>query len=392
MSQALRHVDPMGIYDTLFRFRNATNLYMGDPGTNPWSQGFPLTTKLEQGAIIPSDLNFNSKDLLYPKPWGEMQLREAIAAHYQDTYGATITAENVMVFPGGRPGLNAVMQLCDKKYTWLVEETEYTPYYDMFEFHNCKYSIVQSNEENNFRPSIKDYEAAAPNKEVMLLRSNPLNPTGVTWSGKELQDAVNFALEHGGLFDEAYELFVDPEPESALRFVKDINNTNIFVVGAATKWLQVPGARLGWIICSKRNVEIFGNYATFALGGVSKLSQLLATKLLDRERMKQVKLGVPAHYNLQRKRYDELLSSLGVHVATGNGGFYSWGKLPGKMTADQFNEKLFKHNAAILPGRLCDMLRREEKSPLAQWFRLSFGCLEQNSFEKDAEILKSVLA
>ena len=38
----LTHVPPMGIYETLYAFLNSFGTYMGEEGTNPWSQGFPL--------------------------------------------------------------------------------------------------------------------------------------------------------------------------------------------------------------------------------------------------------------------------------------------------------------------------------------------------------------
>ena len=35
---------PMGIYETLYAFRDSFGSFMGTEGTHPWSQGFPLTT------------------------------------------------------------------------------------------------------------------------------------------------------------------------------------------------------------------------------------------------------------------------------------------------------------------------------------------------------------
>ena len=40
MSQFLTHVPPMGIYETLYAFRDSYGKFMGDEGTHPWSQGF----------------------------------------------------------------------------------------------------------------------------------------------------------------------------------------------------------------------------------------------------------------------------------------------------------------------------------------------------------------
>ena len=49
----LTHVPPMGIYETLYAFLNSFGTYMGEEGTHPWSQGFPLTTQIPGGPELP---------------------------------------------------------------------------------------------------------------------------------------------------------------------------------------------------------------------------------------------------------------------------------------------------------------------------------------------------
>jgi len=96
-------------------------------------------------------------------------------------------------------------------------------------------------------------------------------------------------------------------------------------------------------------------------------------------------------YNEQRVRYREGLERLALELFTGEGGFYHWGRLPGDLTADQFNERLFRHQAAILPGTLCDMLRRGERGEHKHFVRFSFGPLEPKSFDSNLEILAACL-
>ena len=100
---------PMGIYETLYAFRDAFGRFMGTEGTHPWSQGFPLTTQLEGGPPLPDSVDVTWEDRFYPKAWGHPDLRQAIASHYNDFYGSSIAPENVMVFAGGRPGILAVL-------------------------------------------------------------------------------------------------------------------------------------------------------------------------------------------------------------------------------------------------------------------------------------------
>ncbi|MBN8548245.1 MAG: pyridoxal phosphate-dependent aminotransferase [Deltaproteobacteria bacterium] len=393
MKSMLAPTEAMGIYQMLYAFMEASGKYMGEPGTHPWSQGFPLTTQLPGGPKLPETISVKSSDLTYPKAWGHLSLRESIANYYNHFYKSNLAPENVMIFAGGRAALFAAVFLLAKDVRVVIEETEYTPYYDLLRILNRDPVIVPSNEKNNFLPSAQDYAACAPKTPHFRIRSNPCNPTGQVLRGEKLKEYVQACSQPGvgALLDEAYEFFVDPEPVSALQYIENIDETNIFVAGAATKGLQAPGIRLGWIVASRENVEILGNYSTFVMGGVSRVSQIYGEELLQTARVTQAREAVASFYTKQRNRYGAALQEMGLQLFSGEGGFYHWCKLPGSLKADEYNERLFKREAAILPGRLCDMHRRGSSSPLQEFFRFSFGPLKADSFEEDVKILKSAL-
>lgn len=388
----LRYVPPMGIYETLYAFLRSFGRPMGDPGTHPWSQGFPRTVQLPGGPPLPETIRIAPDDLKYPKAWGLPALREAIASYYRTHYGAAITAENVMVFAGGRQALIAITLLLDRDIVVRVAETEYTPYYDMLERLERSWTMVPSHVGNGFTPSVAEYVDAPAGARSLVLLSNPCNPTGITRRGAELKALVDAAssTQTGLLIDEAYELFQD-RPESALQHVTDIDASNVFVAGAATKGLQAPGIRIGWVVASKANIEILGNFSTFGMGGVSHLSQRYALELLAPDRIAQVRTAVPAFYARQRERYGKAFADLGLELFTGDGGFYHWCRLPRGLTADELNRRLFAEGAAILKGTDCDMARRGDASPLRDFFRFSFGPLAPESFESDVAILARAL-
>ncbi len=397
----LSQFPPMGIYEVLFQFLDSTGVYMGEPGTRPWAQGFPLTTQLPKGPEIPDNIQFTAADLKYPPATGTTALLTAIRDYYNDFYDAGITTDNLAVFAGGRPGIFATVAFLLPQSRILIEETEYTPYYDLLQLLRRNYSVIPSHQENAFRPTLADYQTTLAEQGTesksdslpFFIKSNPCNPTGVTWAGTTLAEFATFLQDnqYGALIDEAYEFFRLPEPESVLRHIDDINQTNIFVVGAATKGLQVPGARIGWIVASEKNVEVFRNYSSIGMGGVSRLSQILVTQLLSRPRVQQARRAVGEFFAEQRERYHSRLASLGIQLYTGEGGFYHWGRLPGDLTATRLNERLFEHHAAILPGKLCDMKRRGDDGPHGQLFRFSFGPLRPDSCDENIEILARCL-
>ncbi len=385
-NSALTYFPPMGVYETLFKFLDATGQYMGTDGTHPWAQGFPLTSPIPGGPEMPTHIDFTYVDLKYPQATGEAPLLNAIKDYYNHFYGAKIETSNIAIFAGGRPGIYATMAFLDPSYQILIEETEYTPYWDALRLLNKPHKLIGSNAANRFRPTLDDYKKAGPG---FVVKSNPCNPTGVTWTCDQLRDLVKLCQEPGwgGLIDEAYEFFHEPEPESAMKYIDNIDDTNLFVVSAATKGLQAPGLRVGWVITSKKNIEIFRNFSSIAMGGVARPSQICVTQLLERNRVTQARKAVGTFFGEQRRRYGDALDKLGFELYTGDGGFYHWGKLPNNLTADEFNERLFKHKAAILPGKLCDMARGKGTSPLNNFMRFSFGPLKAESFEGDVAII-----
>lgn len=142
---------------------------------------------------------------------------------------------------------------------------EWPAYLDIMEQTKCNYQVVDFTKENNFHPPNSDYyDRKGLNAKTHLLPviSNPSNPTGHTRAGKELEELMAMAEEskNGILLDEAYEWFHETSV-SGMQFVKDLDNSNVFVTGACTKGLQCPGIRIGWVVASKKNIEKLANYS-----------------------------------------------------------------------------------------------------------------------------------
>ena len=401
MNAFLNHVPPMGIYETLYAFRDTFGSFMGTEGTHPWSQGFPLTSQLKKfgGPELPKSIDITWEDRLYPKAWGHPKLRDAIVEYYNTQYRSTITAENVMIFSGGRPGIYTVLAFLKKHVTVRIGNIEWPAYLDIMAQTKTNYEIVPFTKENNFHPKNREYFSRKnSDKETSILPiiSNPQNPSGQTRWGEELRELIEIAEKpkNGLLLDEAYEMFHSPSV-SGIEFIKDLDNSNIFLSGACTKGLQSPGIRIGWIIASKSNIEILANYSSFGMGGVSHLSQHYAIKLLNPSRVKKARKAVEEHYNWQRERYGKAFKEMGISVYTGNGGFYHWLELPEGMTSNELNKRLFKRGAAILCAFDCDMGRPHSKdpsyiTPYARFFRFSFGPLLPETFEADINLFSEV--
>ncbi len=393
---------PMGIYETLYAFKDSFGEFMGAKGTHPWSQGFPLTTPLEKfgGPSLPPSVDVTWEDRFYPKAWGHPLLRNAIANYYNTYYNSNIVPENIMIFAGGRQGIFSVLTFLKKQVQVSIGNVEWPAYLDILEATDINYKVVPFTKENNFHPPNSAYfdrTGLNAKTNLMAVISNPSNPTGHTRSGEELRELIEMAEQskNGILLDEAYEMFHSPAV-SGMQFVKDLDNSNVFITGACTKGFQCPGIRVGWVVASKKNIETLANFSSFGMGGVSHPSQLYAVKLFEPERVKQVREAVEKHYDWQRKRYGDAFKEMGLNVYTGDGGFYHWLELPEGLNNKEFNNRLFKRGAAILCASDCDMARPHSKdpdyvTPYARFFRFSFGPLLPETFESDIKIFSEVL-
>jgi len=392
----------MGIYETLYAFKDSFGRFMGEQGTHPWSQGFPLTTPLTKfgGPELPSSVEVTWEDRFYPKAWGHPLLRQTIADYYNEHYGSQLAPENIMIFAGGRPGIHAILAFLNKHVQVRISNTEWPAYLDIMTAAGTDWTVVPCTRENGFHPpnaAYFDRSNLNAKTHLMPIISNPGNPTGHTRFGPELEELVEIAEQpkNGILLDEAYEMFHSPAV-SAIQYVKDLDRSNVFLLGACTKGLQCPGIRIGWVIASRQNIETMQNFSSFGMGGVSHPSQLYAVKLFEPDRARKARAAVEQHYNWQRQRYGEAFEKMGLKVHTGNGGFYHWLELPEGLNCIELNRRLFKRGAAILEGPGCDMARPHAKdpdyvSPYISFFRFSFGPLLPETFESDIQIMREVL-
>ena len=352
---------PMGIYETLYAFNDTFGAFMGTEGTHPWSQGFPLTTQLEGGPELPKSVDVTWQDRFYPKAWGHPLLREAIANYYNSYYGTNITPDNIMVFAGGRPGIYSVMSFLKQHVQVRIGNAEWPAYLDILTQTETDWKVVPFTKENGFHPSNATYfDRTGLNAKTHLMPviSNPGNPTGHTRSGAELEELMAMAEQpkNGILLDEAYEMFHSSKGVSGLQYVKDLDNSNVFLSGACTKGLQCPGIRIGWMVASKKNIQVLSNFSSFGMGGVSHPSQLYAVKLLEPSRVQLARDAIEKHYSMQRERYRAAFQKLKLTVYTGDGGFYHWCELPEGLNADEFNKRLFVHGDPVATAQHCALL------------------------------------
>ena len=189
--------------------------------------------------------------VLYTPALGLPELRAAIAAFYETRYGISVPASRIVVTAGASGALLLAMAcLAEPGSEWLLSDPGYP----------CNRNFVRSFEgvpvgipvraDNNFQPTLAEIERHWTARAAGALLASPANPTGTLLDDNTLGAIANFIRRQGGqlIVDEIYHGLTYERPAStALQFGDDI-----FVVQSFSKYFNMTGWRLGWLVVPER--------------------------------------------------------------------------------------------------------------------------------------------
>jgi len=204
--------------------------------------------------IAAAQRGIESGAVYYTSALGLPELREAIAAHYRDHYRVTVEADRVIVTAGSSAALLLAMALLVNRDEQILLADPGYP---------CTRHLVRTLEGEPVGIPVgaaTDYQLTAelisrawtPRTRGALIAS-PANPTGTMVPRDELKRiAATIASKRGVLIvDEIYlGLSYAGEPQSALEFGEDT-----FVVSSFSKYFNMTGWRLGWLVAPRQHVR-----------------------------------------------------------------------------------------------------------------------------------------
>ncbi|AOY76350.1 threonine-phosphate decarboxylase CobD [Clostridium formicaceticum] len=111
-------------------------------------------------------------------------------------------------------------------------------------------------EEENFAVNVEELLKVMDESIDLMVLCNPNNPTSSLLKAEEIRMILEKAVEKNIclMMDEAFMDFVDEEQQySMLQYYKEYDN--LVIVRAFTKFYGIPGLRLGFGLCSNKNLK-----------------------------------------------------------------------------------------------------------------------------------------
>jgi aspartate aminotransferase len=260
----------------------------------------------------------------YPPVPGYSDLRQAISVKFKEENGLNYTPDQIIVSAGGKHSLiNVILSIVNPGDEVIILAPYWVSYYDQVIIAEGKPVIVETTLENDFKVSPEQLEAAITSKTRLIIFNSPSNPTGMVYSGKEIEKIARVVEKHEGLFiisDEIYEhIIFTGEHVSMASF--DFIYDRVITLNGVSKGYAMTGWRIGYIGAplwiAKACNKLQGQF-TSGVCSIAQRAALAAIKGKDnsKEMMKEA-------FHRRRDLICNLLKEIpGLKVGIPQGAFY----------------------------------------------------------------------
>lgn len=324
------------------------NLLAGQP-----SSGAPAPVVAEATRLLGS-----GDPLGYTPATGLVELREAIAGHYDRRYGLAVDPDDVVVTTGSSGGfLLAFLAAFSAGDRVAIARPGYPCYRNVLTALGCEVVEIPTGPETRFQPT-PEQVAAVPDLAGLVVAS-PANPTGTMLRPEELAALAAHCESRGVrlISDEIYHgieyaPLESGDPAAAWSRSAWSTSRTAVVFGSFSKYFAMTGWRLGWMLVPadlRRAVDVLtGNFTICP----PVLSQRAGIAAFHEDSYAELDAHV-RRYAAHRAILLDGLPRLGIdRLAPADGAFYVYADV-GHLTTDSLayaHELLARTGVAVATG------------------------------------------
>jgi aminotransferase len=337
-------IQPSGIrkfFDIVSEMKDAISLGVGEPDFDtPWRIREEGIYALEKGRTF------------YTSNAGLKELREEICIYLKRKYELEYTFDQVLVTVGGSEaidmGLRAMINPSDEV---IIPQPSYVSYLPCAVLADAVPVIINLKEENQFRLTAEELEAAITDKTKVLILPFPNNPTGAIMGKKDLEEIAEVIIKHDifVISDEIYSELTYNGRHVSIASIPGMAERTI-VINGFSKAFAMTGWRLGYAVGPKEIISQMTKLHQFAIMCAPTNSQFAAIEAL-RSCDDDVDKMVDA-YNQRRRFLINAFKEMGLDCFEPFGAFYVFPSIKKfNMTSDEFATRLLKEEkVAVVPG------------------------------------------
>ena len=288
-----------------------------------------------------------------PNP-GIMPLREATAAYFNEKYHLNYKPTQVITTIGATEAISVALQTILNPDDVVIMPTPVFPIYKpITEINQGNCIMVDTSADGFILTADKLRQVLAENQAKTvkaLVLVYPSNPTGVTYSRKDLEELAKVVKEAGiwVLCDEVYaELTYNGQHTSLAEIIPD----QVLLVSGLSKSHAMTGWRIGYLFGPEDFVEQAVKAHQYMVTAPTDNVQFAALEAMTNG--KEDSQVMKAEYLKRREFLQAELAEAGFEVASPDGAFYLFAKIPAQFEPDSwaFVRRLAKEaKVALIPG------------------------------------------
>ncbi len=287
-----------------------------------------------------------------PSP-GYTELRDRIAEDVSSTRGISVTGDNVVVTPGGKPIMFfVIMALVDPGDEVLYPNPGFPIYESMIEFMGGVPVPVQLHESKGFNLDVNEVADAITDRTKLLIVNSPNNPCGSIVPESDLEGLADLAKEHDitVLSDEIYSKFLYTGAHHSISSYPAMRDRTTILDGFSKSY-AMTGWRIGYGVMPLELVEPISRLVTNSVSCTASFTQMAALEALNGPQ--DATLQMVSEF---RQRRDIIVNGLndipGIRCPMPEGAFYAFPSVEDTgMSSREFAESLLPEaGVACLAG------------------------------------------
>ncbi len=339
VARVVENLKPSGIrkfFDLVIGREDVISLGVGEPDfAVPWRIREEMIYSLEKGYTS------------YTSNHGLPELREAIAEYYK-RFGLDTNPEQVIVTAGVSEAIDlALRTVVEPGDGVLIPEPCYVSYKPLSIL--CGAEVVTIPTNPDFKLNYDRIRQYVNEKSKVLIVNYPANPTGVSYSKKELEEIADAVLEFDLLVisDEIYAEFTYKGRHMSIASLNGMED-RVVVLNGFSKAFAMTGLRIGYAIAPADvllGMLKIHQYCMLCAPITGQIGALEALKCLDE--VERIKAEYMRRRNYVVKKLREVFD-----VNMPDGAFYVFPDISSTgMSSEEFAEKLLiEKGVAVVPG------------------------------------------
>lgn len=345
LSKTIVTIEPSGIrkfFDIVSEMKDAISLGVGEPDFDtPWKVRDEAIYSLERGRTF------------YTSNAGLKELKVEIANYLYRRFDLEYDyAKEMLVTVGGSEAIDiALRTMLDPGDEVLIPQPSYVSYLPCTVLAGGTPVVIDLKEENQFRLTAEELEAAITDKTKILILPFPNNPTGAVMEKADLE-AIAKVVEKHDLFvlsDEIYAELTYLDNHVSFASLPGMKERTVLINGFS-KSHAMTGWRLGYACAPAEIIEQMlkiHQYAIMCAPTTSQYAAVEAVKNCDEE-VAQMR----EEYNARRRYLMHRFREMGLQCFEPYGAFYVFPSIQEfGMTSEEFaTEFLNRKKVAVVPG------------------------------------------